>query len=65
MGDLADVASVGIHRKERAFGLLGIEVAAKNDLTIPGRATVRALIVVLFVIAFATGENRKSHGYHH
>jgi hypothetical protein len=51
MGDLADVASVGVHRKEGALGLIGIEVASKDDLTVPGSSTVRAL--VLFVIAFA------------
>src|SRR5215207_8040093 len=65
VGDLADVASVGVHRKESALGLIRIEPAAKDDLTVPGRATAGALIVVVFVIAFATGEHRHSHGYHH
>ena len=65
MGDLADVATVWVHRKERAFGLIGIEVAAKDDLTIPGSTTVRALVVVVFLIVLATGQRRQSHGYHH
>jgi hypothetical protein len=54
------MASVGVHREERPLGLLGIEVAAKDDLTVPGRVPARVLIV--FVIA--TGEHRDSHGYH-
>src|SRR4028119_1995861 len=62
MGDLADVASVGVHREEGALGLIRIEVAAKDDLTVPGRAT--ALVIVVFVIVSATGEHRQSHGYH-
>jgi hypothetical protein len=49
--DLADVASVGVHREEGALGLIRIEVAAKDDLTVPGSTTARAL--VLFVIASA------------
>src|ERR687897_3194186 len=61
VGDLADVASVGVHHKESALGLIRIEPAAKNYLTVPGRAT--ALVVFVFVIA--TGEHRHSHGYHH
>src|SRR5215211_7189792 len=65
VGDLADVASVGVHREDCALGLIRIEVAAKDDLTIPGRATVGALIVVVFVIVCATGQRRQSHGYHH
>jgi hypothetical protein len=53
VGDLADVASVGVHREDSALGLLGIEVAPKDDLTIPASTTVRALVV--FVIVSATG----------
>src|SRR5215216_443610 len=63
VGDLADVTSIGIHREDGALGLIRIEPAAKDDLTIPGRATARTL--VLFVIVSTTGEYRKSHGYHH
>src|SRR5919112_1013424 len=63
VGDLTDVASVGVHREDCAPGLIRIEVAAKDDLTVPGSTTARAL--VLFVIAFAAGEHRKSHGHHH
>src|SRR3712207_8917548 len=44
MGDLADVASVGVHREESALGLIRIEVAAKDDLTVPGSTTSRALV---------------------
>jgi hypothetical protein len=57
--DLADMGTVWVHREERALGVIGIEPAAKDDLTVPGRATAR----VVFVIA--TGEHRKSHDYHH
>jgi hypothetical protein len=60
VGDLTNMASVGVHREERPLGLLGIEVAAKDDLTVPGR--IPALVLIVFVIA--TGEHRKSHGYH-
>src|ERR671921_2838865 len=65
VGDLTDVASVGVHREDSALGLIRIEVAAKDDLTVPGSTTSRALVVVIFVIVCATGENRHSHGYHH
>ena len=65
VGDLADVASVGVHREESALGLIRIEVAPKDDLTVPGSTTARALVVVVFAIVSATGEHRQSHGYHH
>src|SRR5215217_5666559 len=58
VGDLADMASVGVHHKESALGLIRIEPAAKDDLTVPASTTARALVVVVFVIAFATGEHR-------
>src|ERR687897_363938 len=64
VGDLTDVASVGVHREKRALGLIRIEPAAKDDLTVPGRSTARAL-VLFFVIVCATGQRRHSHGYHH
>src|SRR5215207_3647071 len=51
VGDLADMASVGVHREDSTLGLIGIEVAAKDDLTVAGTITARAL--VLFVIASA------------
>jgi hypothetical protein len=60
VGDLADVASVGVHCEEGALGLIRIEPAAKDDLTVPGRRTARAFVV--FVIVSATGEHRQSHG---
>src|ERR671920_1188458 len=65
VGDLTDVASVGVHREDSTLGLIRIEVAPKDDLTVPGRATARALVVVVFVIVCAPGEHRQSHGYHH
>src|SRR5215217_9136682 len=65
VGDLADMASVWVHGEDRCLGLLGIEVTAKDDLTVAGTITARALFVVVFVIACATGENRHSHGHHH
>src|SRR5215210_4373945 len=52
VGDLADMASVGVHGEERPLTVIRIEPAAKNDLTVPGRSTARAL--VLFVIVSAT-----------
>src|SRR5918995_1421502 len=61
VGDLADMASVGVHHKESALGLIRIEPAAKDDLTVPGRT----IALVVFVIVSATGQRRKSHGYHH
>ena len=65
MGDLADMASIGVHCEERALGLIRIEPAAKDNLTVPGSTTVGALVVVVFVIVCATGEHWESHGYHH
>src|ERR671921_2246651 len=58
VSDLADMATVGVHREERTLGVIRIEPAAKDDLTVPGRATARALVVVLFAIVCATGEYR-------
>src|SRR5215217_2917602 len=64
VGDLADVASVGVHGEERPLTVIRIEPAAKDDLTVPGGTAARAL-VVFFVIVCATGEHWESHGYHH
>src|SRR5918998_5799068 len=48
VGDLADVASVRIHREERSLGLIGIEVAAKDDLPVCDiRTAARTLLLVL------------------
>src|SRR5918993_1411601 len=55
VGDLTDVASVWVHREDSTLGLIGIEVAAKDDLTVPGSTPSRALVVVVFVIVLATG----------
>src|SRR5215212_2924120 len=52
--DLADMASIGVHREERALGLIGIEPAAKDDLTVGGSgATALALIVPLASITLS------------
>src|SRR5215218_11329342 len=59
VGDLAYMASIGVHREDCALGLIRTEPAAKDDLTVPGRATARALVV--FIIVSATGAYRKSH----
>jgi hypothetical protein len=59
------MATVGIHREDSALGLIRIEVAPKDDLTVPGSTTVRAPVVFVFVIVCATGEHWESHGYHH
>src|SRR5215203_3501067 len=58
VGDLADMASVGVHLEDRCLGLFGIEVAAKGDLTVPASTTARTLVVFVFLIACATGENQ-------
>src|SRR5918995_1585785 len=48
MGDLADVASIGVHREDDALGQFKIQVAAKDDQTVGGSsATTRALLVLL------------------
>src|SRR5918993_5114448 len=65
VGDLVDMASVGVHGEERTLTVIRIEPAAKDDLTVPGSTTVRAVVVVVFVIVCATGEHWESHGYHH
>src|SRR5215207_2518812 len=45
VGDLADMASVGVHREDCGVGLIGIEVAAKGDLTVGSSTTAgRALL---------------------
>src|ERR687897_84653 len=45
--------------------LIRVEPAAKDDLTVPGRASALALVVVVFLIVSATGQRRQSHGHHH
>jgi hypothetical protein len=65
VGDLVDMASVGVHGEERTLTVIRIEPAAKDNLTVPGSTTVGALVVVVFVIVCATGEHWESHGYHH
>src|SRR5215212_1274586 len=34
--DLTYIASVGVHREDCALGLIGIQIAAKDDLTVGG-----------------------------
>src|SRR5215212_2179214 len=47
-GDLAYMASVGVHREDCALGLIGIQIAAKDDLTVGGiRIAARAALVLL------------------
>src|SRR5918993_1915946 len=53
VGDLADMASVGVHGEERPLTVIRIEPAAKDDLTVPCRTIDRPLVVVVFVIACA------------
>src|SRR5215210_5118075 len=65
VGDLADMASVGVHREERTLSVIRIEPAAKDDLAVPGSTTARALVVVVFVIVSATGEHWERQGYYH
>src|SRR5215212_10585599 len=36
VGDLADMAPIGVHREERSLSVIGIEPAPKDDLTVPG-----------------------------
>ena len=48
MGDLADVASIRVHREDGAPYPFKIQVAAKDDQTVGGStATARALLVLL------------------
>src|SRR5215203_573832 len=45
MGDLADVASIKVHREDGALGPFKIQVAAEGDQTVGGSsATARALV---------------------
>src|SRR5215212_8336732 len=39
VGDLADMAPIGVHREERTLSVIGIEPAAKDDLTAGGSTT--------------------------
>jgi hypothetical protein len=65
MGDLADVASVGVHRKEGALGLIGIEVATKDDLTVSGSRTVAGCaLLARLLAASAAGVQRQSNEGH-
>src|SRR5215212_1511842 len=44
--DLAEMAPIGVHREERTLCVIGIEPAAKDDLTVGGSsATALALVV--------------------
>src|SRR5215211_9540224 len=45
--DLADMAPVWVHREERSLGMIGIEPAAKDDLTVGGSTTTALALVVL------------------
>src|SRR5215204_3946248 len=48
VGDLADMASIRVHREDGALGPFKIQVAAKDDQTVGGSsASARALVVLL------------------
>src|SRR5215204_7552663 len=48
VGDLADMASIRVHREDGALGPFKIQVAAKDDQTVGGSsASARALLVLL------------------
>src|ERR671921_675233 len=47
VGDLAEMAPIGVHREERTLGLIGIEPAAKDDLTVGGSAANAPAFVLL------------------
>src|SRR5215212_3431300 len=70
--DLVDMAPIGVHREESTLGLIGIEVAAEDDLTVGGSsATALALVVPLASITLSralasTGAQCQSNeSYHH
>src|SRR5918994_1991659 len=48
-GDLAYMASVGVHRKDCPFGLIGFKVAEKADLPAGGTTTAALALVVRFL----------------
>ena len=45
--DLADMAPIGVHREKRALSVIGIEPAAKDDLTVGGSSATALALVVL------------------
>src|SRR5215204_7397466 len=52
--DLVDMVSVWMHREDSALGLIGVEVAAKGDLTAGcSRTAARALVVPLASITLS------------
>src|SRR5829696_4410863 len=53
VGDLADMTSVWIHREDSALGLIGVEVAAKGDLTVGGSSATALALVLLAVAALS------------
>src|SRR5215212_7451176 len=61
VGDLADMASIGVHREERALGLIGIEPAAKGDLTVRSSGIVARTLLVVFLAASTAGAQRHSN----
>src|SRR5215203_2485177 len=73
VGDLADMTSVWVHREDSGLGLIGIEPAAKGDLTVSGSSATALALVVLLATA-ATGaqcqrncanhKHRNQHGDH-
>src|SRR5215212_8714975 len=72
VGDLADMAPIGVHRENRALSVIGIEPAAEDDLPFGGSsATALALVVPLASITISralasTGAQCQSNeSYHH
>src|SRR5215213_6666774 len=47
VGDLADMAPIGVHREERPLSVIGIEPAPKDDLPVGGSSATALALVVL------------------
>src|SRR5215208_4455907 len=47
MGDLVDVGSIRVHREDGTLGLIGIEIANKDDLTVGGSSATACAVLVL------------------
>src|SRR5829696_9244628 len=60
VGDLADMASVWIHREDSALGLIGIEVATKGDLTVRN-ITVAGCALLVLLASSASSAGAQCH----
>ena len=72
VGDLADMAPIGVHREKRALSVIGIEPAAEDDLTVGGSsATALALVVpsssitLCRALASTGAQCQSNESYHH